>query len=273
MWSQVSCRRRVADRPESTSRARPHAPAARAEPPAALNAKASIEVKQLTQMPPDSTGATARRPLTATVAPMPENLRWGIVAVGALLATAPTVCVAVAGQALRAEVVGARALHDLPTWSTTLLRWVMQVGTRGAIIVAVAALVVVGRRHAALVVGVSGTAAWFLARLLKEIVDRPRPSVSSLARPLREVVEGPGFPSTHAAVAFAVAIALVLAMPMPRIVAASIFALAVLTAVARVHLGVHWPLDVIGGGGVGLAMAGFVSGLLDGRSHERADSR
>lgn len=57
--SQVSCRRLVTERPESTSRMRSQAPATSAEPPAPLKARASIEVKQLTQMPPDSTGARA----------------------------------------------------------------------------------------------------------------------------------------------------------------------------------------------------------------------
>lgn len=234
---------------------------------------ASMDVKQLTQMPADSTGASRMAPLTATVGivrPVPPP---ALVAVGATVATAATVAVAVGEKVYRGEAATARALYDLPAWSTTLMRALMQAGTRAAILVIFVALLVAGRRRAALIVGSSGAAAWLTARVLKEIVDRPRPTLLSLARPLREVVEGPGYPSTHAAVATALAVALVLTVPMLRVLAVTVVTLAVVTALARVHLGVHWPLDVIGAMGIGMTTAGLATQFGRRRSQPEAVDR
>ena len=65
------------------------------------------------------------------------------------------------------------------------------------------------------------------------------------------------FPSTHATNAFAGAYALSRAFPAAR---SMWWALAALVAIARVYVGVHYPLDVMIGGLVGLAAAWFVVG-------------
>jgi undecaprenyl-diphosphatase len=48
---------------------------------------------------------------------------------------------------------------------------------------------------------------------------------------------------------------LLLVRPPGAAVRAALVATAVLTGLARVHLGVHWPLDVIGGAGAGVLVA------------------
>ena len=149
-----------------------------------------------------------------------------------------------------------RWAYDLPDWTTTPLEVVMQAGTRVAPLIAALVLVVVGWRWRALAVAGAGYLAWGLSRAAKELVDRPRPSAATLDRRIREVVEGSGFPSTHAAVAAGLAVAVVLlARPRPAVAVMILLAVAALTALARMHLGVHWALDVIGGAGIGAVAA------------------
>ena len=62
---------------------------------------------------------------------------------------------------------------------------------------------------------------------------------------------------------------------LPRRWAVVTFVLATLNAVARVYLGVHNPLDVVGGAAVGLAIAAALDLVLDvsrDRGGRRADA-
>jgi membrane-associated phospholipid phosphatase len=72
---------------------------------------------------------------------------------------------------------------------------------------------------------------------------------------------GLSFVSGHAIITFA--IAGLLALVLPRRWAVVAFVLATLNAVARVYLGAHNPLDVVGGAAVGLAIAAALDLMLD----------
>jgi membrane-associated phospholipid phosphatase len=143
-------------------------------------------------------------------------------------------------------------INGLPDWMYPVLWAPMQLGNvwvaTGA--AAVAGLLVRRFRSAAVLV-VTPFVAWMVAKAIKTAVDRGRPEAMGLDVVIRgEAETGLGFISGHATVAFALAGALAAHLRQPwRSVAVG---LAVAVAVARVYVGVHLPLDVIGGAACGL---------------------
>jgi membrane-associated phospholipid phosphatase len=104
---------------------------------------------------------------------------------------------------------------------------------------------------------VAAAAAWALAHVAKALADRPRPYEVIAGAVLRQQpAHGTSFPSAHTAVTMAVVIALVPFLP--RALAAVAVAYAVLVGWSRVYLGVHYPLDVLAGAGIGMAVGGVV---------------
>jgi undecaprenyl-diphosphatase len=103
------------------------------------------------------------------------------------------------------------------------------------------------------VVLVADVVADLISLALRQLIDRPRPFlVHPLPRPLVHPPSTGSFPSGHSATAFACAT--VIAWAAPRL-AVPIFVLAALVAWSRVYVGVHYPLDVIGGAILGVAVA------------------
>ena len=99
-------------------------------------------------------------------------------------------------------------------------------------------------------------------RLVKLLVQRERPGTTVPDAILRGVhPAGLSFVSGHAIITFAIAGLLVLVLPRRWGIVA--FVLASLNAVARVYLGAHNPLDVLGGAAVGLAVAAVLDLVLD----------
>jgi undecaprenyl-diphosphatase len=88
---------------------------------------------------------------------------------------------------------------------------------------------------------------------IKALVGRARPPVHDrLPKPLIPVPHDASFPSGHAATSFAAAA--VLAHTFPRL-RAPLFLLAAAVAFSRVYVGVHYPLDVVGGAVLGVLVA------------------
>ena len=122
---------------------------------------------------------------------------------------------------------------------------------------------------------VAAAVAWALANLAKAIADRPRPyQVVADAVLRQQPAHGTSFPSSHTAVTVAVVIAL---LPfLPRVLAGVAIGYAVLVGWSRVYLGVHYPLDVLAGAGIGMAVGGAVLlalGVLLHRAAQPAQSR
>jgi undecaprenyl-diphosphatase len=106
---------------------------------------------------------------------------------------------------------------------------------------------------------------------LREWIDRRRPPlVYPEPKPLVGVPHSGSFPSGHASVAFACAT--VIAWRVPRL-GVPAFVLAAAIAWSRVYVGVHWPLDVLGGAVLGVLVATALLMLVRARPRSRPATR
>jgi membrane-associated phospholipid phosphatase len=173
----------------------------------------------------------------------------------------------VAALLLKAGAVGRdvslfRILNEVPAAAASVLTPLSHLFWPAGIlaVVALAAVYVVARNRSVLPVAagaVAASLAWGLAHVAKAVADRPRPYEVMAGAVLRQQpAHGTSFPSSHTAVTLAVAIAL--APFLARPFAAAGIGYAVLVGWSRVYLGVHYPLDVLAGAGIGLAAGGVI---------------
>jgi undecaprenyl-diphosphatase len=146
-----------------------------------------------------------------------------------------------------------------------LFIWLSRLGTLGLVWLVLGAVIAVALRRPAIFLFVVGAdlIADLAATGLREAVGRPRPDEA------HRLVHASGFsfPSGHSTTSFACA--LVLAVLVPRL-AVVFIALAMAIAFSRLYLGVHYPLDVLGGAALGLAIATALLLLVRGRRGSRA---
>ncbi len=157
----------------------------------------------------------------------------------------------------------------LPTWG------VMQLGTLGAAPAAAAAAWLAGDDELAGRFLVGGTATWGLSKLVKQIVRRPRPvALLQETRHRGREAAGLGYLSGHSGVAIALGgAALPCLGPAGRALALSAIPV---VGLARVYVGAHLPLDIVGGAALGLAVdaaADLVSRPGDGQVPEPGRAR
>jgi len=158
-----------------------------------------------------------------------------------------------------------QAINGLPGSLRPFL-WVLnQYGTAITIPIATAVALAFRKWVLAAALAINGVTVYVLAKIIKEYVDRGRPSALVEGVVERESFspESLGFPSGHAAVAWAITIIVLAWLGRPwRIVA---IALAIVVPVVRMYLAAHLPLDLIGGAALGVLVASAVILLLGAR--------
>jgi undecaprenyl-diphosphatase len=156
-----------------------------------------------------------------------------------------------------AETAVFRLLNDTTVLPFVLLWPVMQLGN--LLVVPAAALLAAVLRRGRLAAGLllGGGAGYVLAKVVKDLVVRARPTGLLTDVVIRGAeAQGRGFVAGHATVAVALAaIAWPWLGPRGR---GAVVVLAAVVCLARVYVGAHLPLDVVGGAGLGLAIAGLV---------------
>jgi undecaprenyl-diphosphatase len=179
-----------------------------------------------------------------------------VLLVAAALGFALTLPIAVHRPVPQWELDWSETINDAPDFLEYILWPIMQLGTFWApIIVGIVAGFVWNRRRGVAVIA-AGLAAWLLAKVVKDIVERGRPLEYIPDINVREGSgTGLGFISGHTATAFAIATALLPVLPRwGRIIA---YLLAAVVGLARIVWGVHLPFDTLGG-----ACAGIMCGAI-----------
>ncbi len=155
-----------------------------------------------------------------------------------------------------------RRINDLPDALAPLAWLPMQAGALGAPLAIGAVVAATGDRASALRVASTGLAAWAGAKALKKAIARGRPGDHDDATVLRmgSADHGLGYPSGHAAVVAT----LVAALTARRNGTAKALGVALAGVVggSRIYVGAHYPVDVIGGFGLGAAIASTY-GIID----------
>jgi membrane-associated phospholipid phosphatase len=160
-----------------------------------------------------------------------------------------------------AEAAVFRALNSTTVLPFVLVWPVMQLGN--VLVVPCAAVVAAAFRRWRLAAGLllAGAGVYLLAKVVKGVVPRGRPDGLLSDVVIRGTAAlGRGYVSGHAAVVTSL---LVVAWPWlgrPARIGCTVLVVAV--CLARVYVGAHLPLDVLGGAALGLAVAGGVRLVL-----------
>src|SRR6266566_2561549 len=160
-------------------------------------------------------------------------------------------------------------VHHRAGWLNPVFEGLSYVGRLGLVWIVIAlVLSAVYRRWGAFVLMLIAIAlADWSSMGLKSLIDRPRPPLRyPEPKTLVPLPHDASFPSGHASTSFAAAT--MLSLSFPRF-APFLYVLAAAIAFSRVYVGVHYPLDVVGGAGLGVLVAVVLRLLVQRRAQRR----
>ena len=201
--------------------------------------------------------ALGRRPLFFSARAPNQQRAWRSDNVDVAIATA---AMALSGLAAmtpgvsRFEQFVFRTVNGLPPVLELPLATVMQLGSLGAVFASAGLAKLADRRDLAVEFLLSGGISYVAAKAAKIIVARERPGLLLADVLLRgRAQSGRGFPSGHAAVA--AALATIAARRFRPAAGRAAWTSATTVSVARIYVGAHLPVDVVGGTALGFAVA------------------
>lgn len=156
------------------------------------------------------------------------------------------------------EISVFKMINALPDWMRSFFVILTNIATIGAVALAGFIALIKSKRRIGLAILFSGAIAWLMANTLKELIGRARPNgfIDGAMIRYAELAGGNGFPSGHSTVAAACGMSL--ALILPRKYTLLIVIVVLLVGVSRVYLGVHLPLDVVGGWAIGIVVGYLV---------------
>jgi membrane-associated phospholipid phosphatase len=192
-----------------------------------------------------------------------SRIRRDLILLAASLAVFTACAVIVAnGRVGPAERAVFHAVNGLPGWLYQPMLYAQYLGVLGVPLVIAAGALLWRRWRLAAALVLVVPLKLGLEQVAKMLVQRQRPGTTVPDAILRGVPHGGlSFTSGHAIITFAIAGLLVMVLPRRWGVLAIV--LAVCNAVARVYLGAHNPLDVVGGAAIGPALAAVLDLILD----------
>lgn len=172
-------------------------------------------------------------------------------------ATVASAWLATASQVHAAELSLFRLFNQLPPHLELPLWLVMQMGSLPAVPAGAGAALVARKPRLAADLALGGGLSWAAAKGAKRLIRRERPTVFVAELLLRGRPQaGLGFPSGHAAVAAALATAV--SPRIPVVARRAVWGSVVGVTVARMYVGAHLPVDVLGGMALGSAISSGV---------------
>jgi undecaprenyl-diphosphatase len=192
-----------------------------------------------------------------------RRIRRDLTIVAASLATFAA-CAAIVsnGRVGPAERAAFHAVNGLPGWLYLPMLLAQFMGVLAMPLIVAAGALALRRWRLAGALALAVPLKLATERAAKLLVQRERPGTTVPDAILHGVPNaGLSFTSGHAIITFAIAGLLAPVLPRPWGIVA--FALAILNAAARVYLGAHNPLDVVGGAAIGLAIAATLDLVLD----------
>lgn len=150
------------------------------------------------------------------------------------------------------EVQVFRWVYDLPDFLKPIFLALTQLGTIYTFFILVIGFLLLRRHNAVVRILLTGLLAYLAAGFAKDLWGRARPhEILTGVVNLDYAVRGPGFPSGH--MALATALAFVVGRYVPVKVRWLLAFGVVMVGLSRLYLGIHAPLDIVGGFAIGWA--------------------